>query len=80
MTVKTGLREKGVHQHLPMSSPAAAAQNSSFAAALRKLAKQAMSPGSTVPPTNNQTLSPVKGIQLSCYMTTMLYRLCEAII
>ena len=48
-----------------MSSPSTtAAQNSSFAAALRKLAKQAMSPGSTattIPPaSNNQVLSPVK--------------------
>ena len=49
----------------PMSSPASGAQNSSFAAALRKLAKQAMSPGSqssvsVLPPPANPTMSPVK--------------------
>ncbi|CAB4035393.1 Hypothetical predicted protein, partial [Paramuricea clavata] len=50
---------------VPMSSPASGGQNSSFAAALRKLAKQAMSPGSqspvsVLPPPNTSTMSPVK--------------------
>ncbi len=50
---------------VPMSSPASAGQNSSFAAALRKLAKQAMSPGSqspvsVLPTPSNSTMSPVK--------------------
>ena len=50
---------------VPMSSPASGGQNSSFAAALRKLAKNAMSPGSQSPvsvlqPPSNSTMSPVK--------------------
>ena len=55
---------------VPMSLPASGGQNSSFAAALRKLAKNAMSPGSQSPvsvlqPPNNSTMSPVKANGMS---------------
>lgn len=48
-----------------MSSPLSTSENSSFAAALRKLAEQAMSPGSqspvsVLPPPSNHTISPMK--------------------
>lgn len=55
-------------QSLPMSSHGS--QNSGFAAALRKLAKQAMSPGShspvTIPPSSNPNVSPVKNKGTVC--------------
>ncbi|XP_028410043.1 uncharacterized protein LOC114532680 isoform X2 [Dendronephthya gigantea] len=66
LTNTGGLLEKVTQaSSVSMSSPTSGGQNSSFAAALRKLAKQAMSPGSqspvsVLPPPSNSTMSPVK--------------------